>query len=736
MKTDQWSCLWTVRLSVLGLGGVAFGLGVGATNLEPAPAGSTDRGLIATPLDRQPCPSPEAPQRPLHLVFTEFGGFCDVDEDCWAATSTVPYCVPPPLGQPGPGACYAPTNRYLSMVANPDEVAPTGLRVSLELDQGEPLVLGWVTAAPNAKGVHHVIPDPEYTDWNTLGEIQVADCETSPGYTYLVQAIYEGENIDDEANYSEPLELRTAPIWGDVVSTCFFYHCLPPQGTATQPDIEDFLVYGYWFGGSGPPLFWLDIAPEVPDGIISCADTVTFQGIQYPYSEPTSCPQSNMECGNSIVDPWETCDDGNTTPGDGCDEYCQIEDVSAVLMELIPVGSSGPHSIQGNEIFILAGGQSVTVETFISDWDPDEADIGVAMYQAALDCDSFDSAPSGTLIPDPDGVLVDDSRDDYIYADLANRASTNSTDTCPDSSPGHFSAGAASWCPGAEDPGMPRYGATFVVDVSADAEGTFTLGLDRDPHYTQMHDSEAATIGPITLVPALITVVDSLAPESPKPEGEIPCVDDDECANAAACVQGICYVPKTRYISISPNPENAGIQTARRISLEGFTFDDIVLGWMGPPNEDGISYLQATPEYRYWNLEGTVVHVTECQIAPGQTYLVQAIAIGDDTGDEGNYSTALGLHTAPIWGDVVAGCPNDVCTPPQGDPLTQPDIDDVLALVNAFVGVNNAPFTWLDIDPVVGDGYPEGMVTIGDVLTVVNAFSGQPYPGLGPLDCP
>ena len=30
-------------------------------------------------------------------------------------------------------------------------------------------------------------------------------------------------------------------------------------------------------------------------------------------------------CGNTIVEPGETCDDGNTTPGDGCDASCQIE---------------------------------------------------------------------------------------------------------------------------------------------------------------------------------------------------------------------------------------------------------------------------------------------------------------------------------------------------------------------------------------------------------------------------
>ena len=30
-------------------------------------------------------------------------------------------------------------------------------------------------------------------------------------------------------------------------------------------------------------------------------------------------------CGNGVIEPGETCDDGNTTSGDGCSATCQIE---------------------------------------------------------------------------------------------------------------------------------------------------------------------------------------------------------------------------------------------------------------------------------------------------------------------------------------------------------------------------------------------------------------------------
>jgi len=35
--------------------------------------------------------------------------------------------------------------------------------------------------------------------------------------------------------------------------------------------------------------------------------------------------QFEYVCGNGIVEPGEACDDGNAAPGDGCDEFCQLE---------------------------------------------------------------------------------------------------------------------------------------------------------------------------------------------------------------------------------------------------------------------------------------------------------------------------------------------------------------------------------------------------------------------------
>ena len=192
---------------------------------------------------------------------------------------------------------------------------------------------------------------------------------------------------------------------------------------------------------------------------------------------------------------------------------------------------------------------------------------------------------------------------------------------------------------------------------------------------------------------------------------------------------GSCYGPQHRYLSVD-NTVNNPTSTAMRVTLLSG-----VAGpwWVGPPAVGGgglmLASLQATPHYSTaWPVE---VHITDCEVASNNTYLVQAIAAGADIGDPGNYSATLEVRTPTVWGDTVSTCFSNVCYPADGSG----GIDDILAAIAKFQGVNNAPLTWLDIDPSTGSAIPNQQVNIGDILGTLDGFQGKPYPGNGPGGC-
>ena len=69
------------------------------------------------------------------------------------------------------------------------------------------------------------------------------------------------------------------------------------------------------------------------------------------------------ECGNEIIDSFETCDDGNTLSDDGCSGTCQVENSMAVptlgerslfglILLLVGVGSAAAVSIRKTPPFV------------------------------------------------------------------------------------------------------------------------------------------------------------------------------------------------------------------------------------------------------------------------------------------------------------------------------------------------------------------------------------------------
>ncbi len=232
-------------------------------------------------------------------------------------------------------------------------------------------------------------------------------------------------------------------------------------------------------------------------------------------------------------------------------------------------------------------------------------------------------------------------------------------------------------------------------------------------------------------------VPDECLPTPPLPENslQIACGIDSQCPFESRCVRGVCYAPKHRYISIARNPLQVP-GTARRISLQGGCAGP---WWVGQPYQDvGLDLANVVQDPVYagvapFNGEWpNVLHVTGCEIATGQTYTVQAIMVGSEITDEGNYSDATELHTPELWGDVVSTCMNYNCQPPQGEV----NIDDILAGIAAFQSLNNNPLTWFDIAPALDYGVPNQMVDIDDILANIQGFQSKSYPGLGPLNCP
>lgn len=224
------------------------------------------------------------------------------------------------------------------------------------------------------------------------------------------------------------------------------------------------------------------------------------------------------------------------------------------------------------------------------------------------------------------------------------------------------------------------------------------------------------------------------------------CVTDADCAFESHCLlapdgeggDGICYAPKTRYLSISPHPGQRS-NTARRIRIA----DGAVLGWVDvpawiePTAQHGGLWLSAiadVPAYDEIDFPETwpdVLHLSDCQIAPGQTYEIQAIEHGRNIGAEINYSDALALRTNSTWGDTVSTCVGDVCQPANG----VPGLDDIMAAITYFQGTPVAPITWLDIAPSAGLGHPDQIIGLDDIMGCINGFQGGSYPGSGPLGC-
>ncbi len=211
---------------------------------------------------------------------------------------------------------------------------------------------------------------------------------------------------------------------------------------------------------------------------------------------------------------------------------------NAAKMELVPVTASGPHVIHGNEIVLVGGGQKVTLEIRVSNWNPDVLRI----FQVHIDMKGFVSGDAGTAFPlgwdrdfevqpcqedsdcaegqvchlmwamcgGPDhypqaGWFMDISRPDYVFHGVPSFVEgPEGVDYL------EYRLGDLVMTPGLEPAYAPppKYGGTLILAVSEDARGTFTIDFVKEGLASALFAPGYVSIEPLQLRPVLVTVTE------------------------------------------------------------------------------------------------------------------------------------------------------------------------------------------------------------------------------------
>lgn len=193
---------------------------------------------------------------------------------------------------------------------------------------------------------------------------------------------------------------------------------------------------------------------------------------------------------------------------------------------------------------------------------------------------------------------------------------------------------------------------------------------------------------------------------------------------------------QVRYLTIVPG--NAGEVRAIRVtlgSLDGFAGFDGEVRWVGPPAEypEGAlavptfwgAELQCAPHFQDWAAVD-VLHIYGAAVVPLSEYSVAMVSdCCVNVDDPACLSDELDVETMK-WGDVLP--------PFSGGLFAQPDVSDILAVVDKFLGTTSLRKADTQQQPNVPD--PTIKVDLDDILAVVDSFLGAPYPYAGPSACP
>ncbi len=525
---------------------------------------------------------------------------------------------------------------------------------------------------------------------------------------------------------------------------------------------------------------------------------------------PCNCPQ---DCG-SPPDLEGNCDDALDEDCDGkvdCEDTDCASDEACTsprerVIEWVPVDSTGAHSIAGNTMTVSADSQ-VRLHLKISGWDLNlDGDPTLGAVQGRVDAAGYSSGDGAPLVPlgsdtgigfqgafqalavctdapygcGPEQDLLGRcfsigdcavgqlcmARCDYVFYNLDSSSAVSTTTL------NYTWEAVTTDCDVSDDDGEAKYVGTLVLEVPADADGTYSIGFDTDANQTFFTDCAGAPIPGLTTVPAQITVC---------PGGLVPPV---------AAVDPEHQARKNRYVSISPN-RDCPFTFALQVTLTSMnrcsgdlsracTVDDdceaAVPGsgtciehpdvgttgpwWVQAPqqeplgcipgpcgDDDWFARVDSVPHFEAWRL-GTL-HIGDCEMIPVATYEIRActppdglfcsdpLTIGTieqpfvSPGFRGNYGDAVG----PV--DAIT----EQFTPPDG--FT--NVVDVSAyiLTKQNYGTANTPQThptWVDLHGL-GDGNPpQYILNVSDLGQILKAFAGDAWiddPGnMDPGQCP
>jgi hypothetical protein len=165
---------------------------------------------------------------------------------------------------------------------------------------------------------------------------------------------------------------------------------------------------------------------------------------------------------------------------------------------------------------VAARGDILTTEIYLRDWSP-EAEV-LRSFQATIDQSGFTSGSAGSIKPvdfdntsatgvkNPDNCFVDAADPRFVHANLytipiADSVSYRLVSVLLDSEES----------PLCYQDGTKFYAGTLRLQVSDDAEGVFTLGLDEDPSSSGLRDPMNKPIEPLDFEPLIVHVADDSA---------------------------------------------------------------------------------------------------------------------------------------------------------------------------------------------------------------------------------